>query len=170
MASTIEYDAQGKAIQQTLNDWASKLANPGKAVVVPNLKQLYKQAALDTQSLRILIAFGGTRKRSSFSIQNKARREDCIWKVAVTKGDSLSTERGDFLVEGTANSDPFLYEVATVRDLCINIPGISAETPNDYDDIQPLALGDLVMSGYMITFSVAHDVDFFVTTGNQLPQ
>jgi hypothetical protein len=170
MASTIEYNAQGLAIQKYLNDWASNLPNPGKAVVVPNLKQLYKQAALDTQSLRILIAFGGTRKRSPFNIQNKTRREDCIWKVAVTKGNSLSTERGDFLVESTANSDPFLYEVATVRDLCVNIPGISVESPNDYDDIQPLAIGDLIMAGYMITFSAAHDFDFFAPTGNQEPQ
>ena len=168
MASTIEYNAQGLAIQAALNDWEQKRG--GVARVVPNLKQLYLQSAINQDSLRILIAFGGTRKRSSFSIQNKMRREDCIWKVAVTKGDALSADRGDFLVESTANSDPFLYEVATVRDLCINIPGISVESPNDYDDIKPLELGDMVMAGYMITFSAAHDVDFFEPTGNQLPQ
>ena len=157
---SIEYDAQGLAIEKVLNDWASDKARGGVARMVPNLKQLYVQSAVNSDSLRILIAFGGTRKRSAFNIQNKTRREDCIWKIAVTKGDALSSERGDFLINKTSTSDPFLLEVAKIRNLCIGIENISAEWPNDYDDIQPLQLGDLVMSGYMITFSVAHDFAF----------
>ena len=157
---SIEYDAQGLAIQTVLDAWASASPRNGIARMVPNLKQLFLQSAMNSDSLRILIAFGGTKPRSAFSVQNVLRREDCIWKIAVTKGDALSSDRGDFLVTATSTSKAFLREIAEIRNLCIGIENISAEWPNDYDDIQPLQLGDLVMSGYMITFSVAHDFAF----------
>lgn len=167
----LEYDEQGKAIQSVLNGWVSASPRNGVAAVVPNLKQLYLQSAQNQDSLRVLIAFGGTRKRSPFNIQNKTRREDCVWKVAVTKGDALSANRGDFLIESTSTSEAFLREVAHIRDLCWGIVGISAEYPNDYDAIEPLQLGDAVMSGYMITFSVAHDVGALpMDNPNQMPQ
>jgi len=64
-----------------------------------------------------------------------------------------------------------LKEVAHIRDLCWGIVGISAEYPNDYTNIEPLQLGDAVMSGYMITFSVAHDVTSLpMADPNQMPQ
>ena len=167
----LEYDEQGKAIQSVLNGWVSAQPRNGVAAVVPNLKQLYLQAAQNQDSLRVLIAFGGTKPRSPFNVQNKLRREDCIWKIAVTKGDALSSNRGDFLISSTSTSDAFLKEVAHIRDLCWGAVGISAEYPNDYDDIQPLQLGDAVMSGYMITFSIAHDVTTLpMANPDQMPQ
>ena len=167
----LEYDEQGKAIQSVLNGWVSAQPRNGVAAVVPNLKQLYLQSAQNQDSLRVLIAFGGTKSRSPFNIQNKTMREDCIWKVAVTKGDALSSDRGDFLVNSTSTSEAFLKEVAHIRDLCWGIVGISAEYPNDYNNIEPLQLGDAVMSGYMITFSVAHSIVAIpMADPNQMPQ
>ena len=167
----LEYDEQGKAIQSVLNGWVAASPRNGVAAIVPNLKQLYLQAAQNQDSLRVLIAFGGTKPRSAFNVQNKLRREDCIWKIAVTKGDALSANRGDFLIESTSTSEAFLREVAHIRDLFWGMVGISAEYPNDYNNVEPLQLGDAVMSGYMITGSVAHDVTILTALSpNQDPQ
>ena len=158
-STPIEYDEQAKIIQAVLNEWASDSSRGGTAKVVPNLKQLYLQAAMDTQSLRILIAFGGARRRGPFAVANATHREDRTWKIAVTKGTGLTAERGEFLTDQTGNTDPFLREVAFVRDIVRWIPNISAEAPaNDYEGIEPLTLADTMMSGYLITFTTANDI------------
>jgi hypothetical protein len=143
--SPISISDQASLIQGTLDQWAQQ--NGGIARIVPNLKQLYLQSAMDTQSLRILIAFGGTRRRGSFSTAN------------VTKGEAPTAERGEFLTEQTGNTDPFLKEVETIRDIFRWIPNISQEAPaNDYEGIEPMAINDTQMSGYLITGTTAHDM------------
>ena len=168
---SIEYDAQGKAIVSALNGWVSASPRNGVAAMVPNLRQLFIQSAINCESMRILVAFGGTKPRSAFNIQNKLMREDCIWKIAVTKGDALSQDRGDFLVNSTSTSVAFLQDVAHIRDLFWGVVGISAEYPNDYVNIEPLQLNDITMSGYMITGSVAHSITAIpMSDPNQMPQ
>lgn len=155
----IKISEQATIIESALNTWASDSTRGGTAKVVPNLKQLWIQSAMDTQSLRILICFGGARRRGPFTTANATHREDRVWKIAVTKGTGLTAERGEFLTQQTGNTDPFFDEVETIRDIFRWIPNISAEAPaNDYEGIEPMQLGDTLMSGYLITGTTANDI------------
>jgi hypothetical protein len=156
-SAPIEYDEQAKGIADGLDAWAADRG--GSAKVVPNLKQLFKQSAMDSQSLRILVCFGGAKRRGPFSTANATHREDRTWKVAVTKGQSLGTERGEYLTDETGDTHPFLREIAQVRDLCRGFYNLSEEGPTtDYEGIEPMQLGDYAMDGYLITFTTANSI------------
>ena len=161
MATTtpIKISEQARIIQSTLDQWASDPTRGGVARVVPNLRQLWKQSAIDSQSLRILICFAGAKRRGNFTVANATHREDRKWQIAITKGVGYAAERGETLTDQTGNTSPFFDDVETVRDICRWIPNISAEAPaNDYEGIEPMQFGDLVMDGYLLTFTTANDV------------
>lgn len=158
---------QARMILSTMTNWVDNLG--GQARVVPNLKELWKQSAIDSQSLRVLICFGGARRRGSFDRASVTHREDRVWKVAVTKGLGYSDERGETLTESTGNTSAFLDEISTAVNLLRAIPNISNEGPtNDYEGIEPMQFGNLVMAGYCITFTTANDIPQPTTSG-QLP-
>jgi hypothetical protein len=159
---------QAAIIKSTLNDWASLPIRGGYAGMVPNLKQLFIQAAQDTQAIRILVCYGGQSRRGPFTTASATHRVDRKWLIAVTKGESPSAGRGDFLIEQTGNTDAFLKELATVEDICRWIPNISQEGPaNDYEGTVPLQINDTQMSGYLITITTANDIPQPLGVNNQ---
>jgi hypothetical protein len=153
----IKVSDQANMIQGILDNWAT--VRGGSAVVASNLRDLWQQASIQSQSPRILICFNGARPRGSFAVANVLHREDRDWTVAVTRGRGFNANRGDSLSHTVGNVEPFYDSVEQIRDLCRSIADLSAEYPTpDYKGIKPMQMGNLVIDGYIIEFSTANDI------------
>ncbi len=113
---------------------------------------------MSSQKPRVLICYVGEEIRGDFSVAAALHRVDREFVVAVTQGRGLTSERGDFLITNNQNSPPFYDTVEYVRDICRCLTGISEDLPVDYKSIEAMQLGEMVVDGYLVHFSVATDI------------
>jgi len=156
LATPITISEQARILRDSLATWATPLG--GKAVVVHSVKQLWEQAVINSQVPRVLICYNGSRPRGAFKVSNALNREDRDWIIALTRGRGYHSVRGDALSDDTG-VEPLYDWIEQIRDFVRNINNISEETPCvDYSGIKPMTMGNLVVDGYMITFSTANDI------------
>lgn len=148
---------EAKLIKEGLEPYV--LESGGSVDVVSNLKELWNQSALNSQSPRVLICYMGEDSRGSFEQISRWHRVDRKWTVAVTKGRGYFSNRGSGLYDQTATEIPLYDVVESIRDQIRFNNKISAETPSpDYRSIKPMSLGNLVLDGYTIEFTTANDI------------
>lgn len=147
----------------TIRDWikkqSSESGNNWDVGVVSNLRDMWRQAAINSDRLRILICFGGATSRGNFGDIGPWHREDREWLVAITHGRGFTADRGDTLTGSDNNQDSFYDDVEFVRDTCRRLLCISQEKPTiDYRGLTPMQLGNMVIDGYLLKFTVAADI------------
>ena len=152
-----------------LQQWAQ---NVGASVSwVANLRLFWEQAATRSDQPRVLFCYTGETARGPFSRAAATHRVDRKFKCAVTRGRGYAANRGDTLTTTVGNADPFLDQVEYIRDYIRTIQNISVEYPLDYKNMVSFEFRrDLVMDGYIIEFSTAHDLPALTTTSNNPPQ
>jgi hypothetical protein len=147
---------------------ASVEKDGGIVSVVSNLKELWVQANIGSDRLRILIAYAGESARGPFSLAAATRRVDRQWQAAITRGRGYSADRGDTLTTSQQGTDAFYDKVEIYRDGFRSITTTSVEQPLDYKGCEPLNFGNLIMDGYLLKWSTAHDLpDLQPITNNQ---
>lgn len=139
-----------------LEEWCS--ANGGIAIVVSNLRMLWQQAAMESDRVRALICYVGESARGPFSRAAATGRVDRQWQIAFTRGRGLNEDRGTSLTDTVGNADPFLDLVENGRDKIRCLFTTSVEAPLDYKGMEPMSMGNLIVDGYTIKFSTAHDL------------
>jgi hypothetical protein len=147
----------------TIKDWlALKYSKSGWTAsvdVVSNLRDLWNQAAINSQEPRVLICYGGSTARGNFGDLAVWNREDREFLVAVTRGRGYAANRGDTLTGGDTEQVPFYTVVETVRDWLRELgPCITQEDLIDYRGVTAMQMGNLVVDGYLIKFTVAADL------------
>jgi hypothetical protein len=154
---------QLNAIKKALSEWTD--VNGGSVVVASNLRDLWQQASLDSQSLRILICYQGQRMRRPFSEAAILLRVDRTFNVAVTRGRGYSANRGASVSETVGNTDPFVDQLGEIVDLIRNMVNVAVEYPVDYKGDKAMQLGNLVIDGYLEEFSLAVDLPELTVKG-----
>ena len=163
LAAPITISQEANLIQEALQEWVRPYG--GQAHIVSNLKDLWNQAALNSQTPRILICYNGEQSRGSFEQIARWHRVDRSWLVAVTKGRGYYSQRGDTLSNHLNVEMPLFDVVENVRDVVRFMETISEETPMpDYRGIKPMQLGNLVVDGYLIEITTANDIPSNLTT------
>jgi hypothetical protein len=142
--------------KQSLAEWAEQQG--GIVVVASNLKDMWEQAYKVSDRPRVLICYAGENARGPFSRAAATHRVDRLWQIAVTRGRGLNAERGTSLTNQVGNADPFYDVVEYVRDRIRAINNTSVEAPLDYKANRPMSSGNLILDGYIIDFSTAHDL------------
>ncbi len=153
---------QSLKIQEAYKNWASE--DGGKAFVCSDLKHLWEQARVSVVAPRALIVYNGEELRGAFSVAAALGRVDRQWLVAIVRGRGMSADRGDSLNKVVGNAKPFYQLVQEARDICRSMLGVSVESPVDFRSIRPMNLGDQIVDGYLIAFSLVADLPFLVTT------
>lgn len=151
-----------------LDQWAQTV----KATVaaVPNLRLFWEQASTASDIPKVLFCFDGETARGPFSRAAATRRVDRKFKCSVTRGRGYASIRGTTLITQVGNADPFLDQVEYVRDYIRSITNISVENPIDYKSIKSFEYNQrLVVDGYIIEFSTAHDLSLLSQTSNLQP-
>jgi len=157
LAAPITISQEANLIQANLQEWVGQWG--GSAEVVSNLRELWNQAALNSQSPRILVVYNGEVARGSFEQISRYHRVDRSWLIAVTKGRGYFSNRGASLSEHAQIEMPLFDVIENVRDLVRFMDYISEETPHpDYRSIKPMQLGNLVVDGYLIEITTANDI------------
>lgn len=148
--------AQALVLRENLRSWAEERG--GVAEVVANFRAMWEQASQSSQKPMLLVCFLGERVRGPFSTAAATYRVDRTWNVAVVRGRGFASNRGDTLTEAVGDA-PALFDVLEeIRDRIRTFKDISAEAPVDFKGIKPMQLGSLVIDGYLIEFSTAHDL------------
>jgi len=157
LATPITISQTANLIQDALQDWARPYG--GVASIASNLKDLWNQASMNSQTPRILICFNGETARGSFEQISRWHRVDRSWIIAVTKGRGYYSNRGDSLSNGMSVEMPLFDAVENVRDVVRFLTTISEETPSpDYRNTKPMQLGNLIVDGYTIEITTANDI------------
>lgn len=168
LPAPLKISEQANAICSALNTWAQPRG--AKAVVVSNLRDMWEIASQTSQSPSILVCFGGAVARGDYAHVSVWHREDREWLIAVTRGRGFTSVRGDTLSKQVGNAEPFYDSVESLRDLLRCMLGISEETPTpDYISIKPMAMGSMVLDGYLITIKTANDIPGIVLTSPNPP-
>lgn len=144
------------AIRDLLSDWTTQRG--GQCSIVSNFRAMWDQASQSSQKPIVLICYLGERVRGPFSTAAATYRVDRTWNVAVVRGRGFASVRGDTLSESVGGMDPFYNDVEAIRDMIREANYLSAEEPVDYKSIRPMQLGTLIIDGYLIEFSTAHDL------------
>lgn len=130
----------------------------GAAGVASNLRDMWQQASQASQKPIVLICLTGERVRGPFGTAAVCHRVDRQWTVAVVRGRGFNYVRGDSLTDTVGPCEPFYDSVEAVRDIIRGASAMSAEFPVDYKGIRPMQMGSLIIDGYLIEFSTAHDL------------
>ena len=159
----ITISQEARLIESELDAFAQQYG--GVATVVSNLRDLWNQASINSQSPRILIVYNGETARGTFSQIAPWHRVDRFWQVAVTKGRGYYSNRGAGLLDSAVTEMPLFDVVENVRDIIRFMSNISEETPMvDFRSIKPMQLGTMILDGYLIEFSTANDIPSNLTT------
>lgn len=144
-------------IQTELQNWVASYG--GTAEIVSNLRDMWNQASISSDTPRILICYNGEVARGSFGHISPWHRVDRSWTIAVTKGRGYYLNRGEGLYDASSAEMPLFDVVETVRDIVRFMTTISEENPTpDYRNIRPMQLGNLVVDGYIIEITTANDI------------
>jgi len=143
--------------------YKTELAKPveidgGIVTVVSNMRDLWSQANIASDRLRILICFAGESARGPFAIASKTHRVDRHWAAAITRGRGYVEDRGATLTDAVDGSDAFYTKVEIYRDGFRSINTTSLELPLDYRGMKPMSNGNLIVDGYILEWSSAHDL------------
>lgn len=149
-------EIQLKAIRDALNGW---LQEAGGAFIASDQANMWEMAFAASSKLRVIVCCTGEEIRGDFAVAAALHRVDRQFSVLVTRGRSLTSDRGQGLVETIQNSPPLFQMVSQARDVIRSMLNISAERPVDYKGFRsfPMESG-LVMDAYEITFSTAVDL------------
>lgn len=152
--------AQAKAITEALNDWAD--AEGGKAFIAYDLRELWQVAQVGSTNPRVILCYNGEEVRGEFGIAPALGRVDRQWVAAFTRSRGFNAERGDSLSATTGNARPFYDLVEEGRDIirALMLETNTTERPIDFRSVRPMQLGELIVDGFMVEFSI----------GTQLPQ
>jgi len=163
LPAPITISDEAKLIRDALQSWVSQYG--GEAAIVSNLREMWNQASINSDTPRILICYMGETARGSFSQLSAWHRVDRNWTVAVTKGRGYYLNRGDGLASTDATELPLYDVIESARDVVRGLQTISEETPMpDYRGIKPMQLGNLVVDGYTIELTTANDIPSNLTT------
>lgn len=163
LAAPITISQTAQLIHAAVDEFAQTYG--GKADIVSNLKELWNQASINSQSPRILIVYNGETSRGSFSQIAPWHRVDRSWLIAVTKGRGWYANRGDSLYNAEVQEMPLYDVVENVRDVVRFLQTISEETPMpDYRSTKPMQMGTMVIDGYLIEITTANDIPSNLTT------
>jgi len=159
----ITISQEANLIQTELQSWVASYG--GTAEIVSNLRDMWNQASINSDTPRILICYMGETSRGSFSQISTWHRVDRNWTIAVTKGRGYYLNRGEGLFDPSSTETPLYDIIETVRDIVRFMQTISEETPSpDYRSIKPMQLGNLVVDGYTIEITTANDIPSNLTT------
>jgi hypothetical protein len=157
LPSPITISQEAKLLKKALDEYAQGYG--GTAEVVSNLKDLWANVHINSQSPRILILYAGETARGSFSQIEPWHRVDREWHIAVTKGRGWYTQRGDPLFNHEQTEKPLYDVVEEVRDLVRWMDTISEETPGpDFRKVEPMSYGNMALDGYLIKVTTANDI------------
>ena len=139
-----------KFMRDTLLDLANSVQ--GDCVMVSNLRDLWEQASLDTETPLVYICYGGESEWSSnmnmSALTYRVRRN---WIVAVKQGRGSDEDRGQSLAR-------FLPFIEQVRDTIRSMQGVTQDSAIDFHSIKPLSQGTQVVDCYTIEFSTQNDL------------
>ena len=163
LPAPITISDEATLIQTELQSWVASYG--GTAEVVSNLRDMWNQASISSDTPRVLICYMGETSRGSFSQISVWHRVDRNWTIAVTKGRGYYLNRGEGLFDPSSTETPLYDIIETVRDIVRGMTNISEETPSpDYRSIKPMQLGNLVVDGYTIEITTANDIPSNLTT------
>jgi hypothetical protein len=163
LLAPITISDEATLIQTELQSWVASYG--GTAEVVSNLRDMWNQASISSDTPRVLICYMGEVSRGSFSQISVWHRVDRSWTIAVTKGRGYYLNRGEGLFDPSSTETPLYDIIETVRDIVRSMTNISEETPSpDYRSIKPMQLGNLVVDGYTIEITTANDIPSNLTT------
>jgi len=157
LPAPITISDEANLIQTQLQLWVASYG--GSAEIVSNLRDMWNQASINSDTPRILICYMGEVSRGSFSQISAWHRVDRNWTIAVTKGRGYYLNRGEGLFDSSSTETPLYDIIESVRDIVRGMTNISEETPSpDYRSIKPMQLGNLVVDGYTIEITTANDI------------
>jgi hypothetical protein len=163
LSAPITISDEAALIQTELQSWVASYG--GTAEVVSNLRDMWNQASISSDTPRVLICYMGEVSRGSFSQISVWHRVDRNWTIAVTKGRGYYLNRGEGLFDPSSTETPLYDIIESVRDIVRGMTNISEETPSpDYRSIKPMQLGNLVVDGYTIEITTANDIPSNLTT------
>lgn len=144
---------QAKAIVDVLNTWAAN--EGGKAFVASDMSNLWQMAQEGPQNPRVLLCYNGEDIRGEFGVAAQTGMIDRHWIAAFTRGRGFNVERGDSLTETRQNARPFYDLIDEGRDLIRNLLlDEIADGPVDFKLVRPMQMGELIIDGYIVEFSV----------------
>ena len=161
LSAPISITNQAQQIGAVLASWAEPLG--GTVKVMANMRHLWEEIYLLTETPRVLVCFTGETARGSFNEANTLHRVDRSWIVVVLRGHGFRnamSEPGPTIKE----EQPFYDCVESVRDLLRTIVVISEEFPIDYKTTRPLPgsgpsqQANVFLDAYAIEFSTANDI------------
>lgn len=156
LPSPITISQEARLLKDELDTYAQQYG--GTAEVVSNLKDLWANVHINSQSPRILIVYAGEVARGSFSQIEPWHRVDREWHIAVTKGRGWYTQRGDHLFNHEQEEKPLYDVVEEIRDAVRWMTTISEENPGpDFRKIEPMSYGAMAVDGYLIKITTAND-------------
>lgn len=155
---------QANAIANALAGFVAQPDIRGSAQIAFDESHLWDIASVQSTAPRIIVCYAGESQRGDGPTQGVLYRVDRRWKVAVTRGRSLTQQSGTALSNQVLNSTPFYDLVEQVRDGVRSLLNISMERPVDFSTIEPMSLPNLVIDGYLIEFSTANDIPMIVST------
>ena len=129
----------------------------GEVSIVSNLRDLWQQASLTSQTPRILICYTGRRAHGPFATAAALGLSDRTFNVAFTRGRGYASKRGETLTETVGGADPFYDDLEDAEKVIRTITGISQDYPVDWKGDKAMQLGNLVVDGFIAEFSTAND-------------
>ena len=146
-------------IQQSVQSYC----NPGgKASVVNDLVHLWQQLTQKSTGLRVLIMYAGEVPRGPFTVSAVLNRVDRRFLTVVTRGRSLTVDRGSTLYQGTSVGQALYVDVENVRDTlrALQFDPQTTERPVDYAGITPFSTEGtgMIVDAYQIEFTVGTDI------------
>jgi hypothetical protein len=149
---------QANALGSLLDEWAKPRG--GSAKVMANIRHLWEELFVVSDSPRLLVVCEGEQARGGFDNANTLHRVDRQWTVVIVRGHGFL----NLVADSAREAEPFLTSVETVRDIIRCIIGLSEEFPIDYKGFKPLPnIGgspgvNVFMDAYAIDFSTANDI------------
>lgn len=144
----------------------------GTVKLLENMRKLWEEIYIASDSPRILICFNGEQARGAFSVSNTLHRVDRSWIVVIIKGKGFNAVEDSGKGAGSqvvGVAEPFLTSIEKLRETLRVLINISEEFPIDYKSIKPLPgiapgnTANVFIDGYAIEFSTANDIPDIVT-------
>lgn len=154
---------QANAINDAINQY---LGTSGSSFVVSDMHHLWAKLFDRSTSLKALVMFVGEHVRQTIPGSAILSRVDREWSVTVSRGRSLTLDRGATLKDETVAGEPLFGWVAKIRDTIrgLELDPDTTERPIDYDGINQLPTEGtpLIIDAYQIRFTIGTQLPSFV--------